>query len=49
MAKEGEFGPKEASQIPELSLQYRVVGTALFKMDNQQPVTLQHRELCSVI
>ena len=36
MAEESECGLKEALQVPELSLQKSVVGTALFKMDNQQ-------------
>ena len=40
VAKEGECGLKEASKCPELKLQESVVGTALFKMDNQQQVTL---------
>ena len=47
--KRVSLGQRRLRRVAELSLQERVVGTALFKMDNQQPVTLQHRELCSVI
>ena len=32
-------GRRRLLRVPELSLQEHVVDTALFKMDNQQPVT----------
>ena len=32
------MGQRKLPRVPELSLQERVVGTALFKMDNQQLV-----------
>ena len=41
MAKEGECEPKEVFHSSCLSLQERVVGTVIFKMDNQ------HELLCS--
>ena len=44
--KRVSVGQRRLPRVPELS---RVVGTALFKMDNQQRLTLYHRELCSVI
>ena len=44
--KRVSVGQRRLPRVPELS---RVVGTALFKMDNQQRLTLYHRELRSVI
>ena len=42
IASEGEWG-KEAGSLD------RRVHTAIFKMDNQQGPTIQHRELCSML
>ena len=38
--KRASMGQRMLLRFPELNLQERVVGTALFKMDNQQQVTL---------
>ena len=40
---------RKVPRVPKLSHQERVEGTALFKMDNQQRVTVWHRELGLII
>ena len=47
--KRVSVGQRRLLRVPELIVQEHVVGTALFKMDNQHRGTLYHKELHLVI
>ena len=47
--KRVSVGQRRLLRVPELIVQEHVVGTALFKMDNQHRGTLYHKELHFVI